>query len=89
MTISLLSNSMSVTYDQNELSAEQIVELLDNMGYDAVVWETKAAEEEKPKTSAGERIVQIRFEGVHSRFVRLVYHSSDINAFDAAKIVLY
>jgi hypothetical protein len=88
MTISLLSNSMSVTYDQNNLSAEQIVELLDDLGYDAIVWETKMAEEEKPKTS-GERTVQIRFEGISNRFVRLSCHSCDINTFNAAKIVLY
>jgi hypothetical protein len=89
MTISLLNNSMSVTYDENGLSAEQIIELLDDMGYDAAVWETNAAQEEKPMTFPKERTVQIRFEGIPSRFVGLCCHLSDIHASDAAKVVLY
>lgn len=62
---------MSVTYDENGLSDEQIIELLDDLGYDSVVWETNSAQEEKTITSPEERTVQIRFEGVPGRFVRL------------------
>jgi hypothetical protein len=71
MSISLLNNSMSVTYDENGLSDEQIIELLDDLGYDSAVWEKNAAQEEKSKTFPEERTVQIRFEGIPSRFVGL------------------
>lgn len=70
---------MSVTYDKNGLSTEQILQLVDDMGYDAAVWETTTVQDEESSSSPEERTVQIRFEGLVSRFVitNTIYFDAD------------
>lgn len=58
---------MSVTYDENGLNADHIIELVEDLGYEATEWETKLAEEEGRSPSA-EREVHIRFEGIHHKY---------------------
>lgn len=70
---------MSVTYDKNGLSTEQILQLVDDMGYDAAVWETTTVQDEESSSSPEERTVQIRFEGLVSRYVitNTIYFDAD------------
>ncbi|PVG02053.1 heavy metal translocatin [Serendipita vermifera] len=63
VSISLLNNSMTVTYDGNGITPEELVGLVDDLGYDAAVWETKEDQGEKHPTSSEEREVTVKFAG--------------------------
>lgn len=58
---------MSVTYDENGLTAEQIIELVEDLGYEAAAWETKSEQEDRIPSE--ERTVQLRFEGITDKRV--------------------
>jgi hypothetical protein len=60
---------MRVTYDENGISSQQLVELIEDLGFEGTEWETGAEETEKP-ASTGERIVQIQFGAIANEYVR-------------------
>lgn len=53
---------MTVTYDENGISSQQLVNLVEDLGYDATEWETGTVSQE-PGT-LGERVMQIRIVGI-------------------------
>jgi len=59
---------MSVTYDENGMSSQKLVELIEDLGFEGTVWETAAEATEQP-ASMGERVVQIQFGGVANKYV--------------------
>jgi hypothetical protein len=59
---------MSTTYDENGMNAQQLIQLVEDMGYDCTEWETAVEQPEKPASSK-ERIVQIQFGGIASKHV--------------------
>lgn len=73
VSISLLNNSMNVTYDENGISSQQLIELIEDLGFEGTEWETAAEEPEKP-ASTGERVVQIQFGGIANKYVRPTLH---------------
>lgn len=62
VSVNLLGNSMTVTYDENGISSQQLVNLVEDLGYDATEWETGTVSQE-PGT-LGERVMQIRIVGI-------------------------
>ena len=54
---------MNVTYDENGITSQQLVELLDDLGYEGTEWETETEQTEKAGSS-GDRVVQVRFGGI-------------------------
>jgi hypothetical protein len=60
---------MRVTYDENGISSQQLVELIEDLGFEGTEWETGSQETEKP-ASMDERIVQIQFGAVSNEYVR-------------------
>jgi hypothetical protein len=54
---------MTVTYDGNGITPEQLVELVEDLGYDAEIWETKEERGEKSSEPSEERAVAIKFAG--------------------------
>lgn len=63
LSIALLNNSMTVTYDANGLTAQDIGSLVEDLGYEATEWETKL-EGENIVSRIEEREVQLQFEGL-------------------------
>jgi hypothetical protein len=59
---------MKVTYDENGISSQQLVELIEDLGFEGTEWETGSEGREKT-ASMGERIVQIQFGGVANQYV--------------------
>jgi len=66
VSVSLLNNSMNVTYDENGMSPQQLIELVEDLGYECAEWET-TAEGTKKIASGTERIVEIQFGGIARR----------------------
>lgn len=59
---------MSVTYDENGISSQQLLDIIEDLGFEGTVWETGAEETEQP-ASMGERVVQVQFGGVANKYV--------------------
>lgn len=62
---------MNVTYDLNGISVKDLLELVEDLGYEPVEWETNDANKEK-ETVIGEREVQIEFSGINNRYALLL-----------------
>jgi len=66
VSVSLINNSMQITYDTHALTPMGIREMVDDRGYEATEWETTLNSTAKVDTF--EREVQLRFEGVNSSY---------------------
>ena len=69
VSVSLMNNSMQVTYDTHALTATDICAIVDDLGYEATEWETIQVLESTVPVNPFEREVQLRFEGANSSYV--------------------
>ena len=69
VAVSLMNNSMQVTYDTHALTPIDICRLVDDLGFEATEWETTmSAPESTAMVNTFEREVQLRFEGATSSY---------------------
>ena len=69
VSVSLMNNSMQVTYDTHGITPIDICGLTDDLGYEATEWETTMYTPESTTTvDTSEREVLLRFEGATSSY---------------------
>lgn len=65
VNVSLLNNSMTITFDENGLNTAQIMEMIEDLGYEPSQWDM--AGQEELSSAPDERQVQIIFHGLESK----------------------